>query len=63
MPPYYVLNGAVYAFPTEAFLADPRFCPPEARAHIMPAERSLDVDSKLDLKIAEAILKERQDNA
>ena len=63
MPPYYVLNGAVYAFPTRAFLSDPRFCPPEARAHIMPAERSLDVDSELDLKLVETILRARQDDA
>lgn len=58
LPPTYALNGAVYAVRTDVFRADPShsFLPGKARLVEMPAERSIDIDTQLDLTIAEALL-------
>jgi len=56
LPPVHVLNGAIYiaGIPwlrrTRAFLTD------ETVAYLMPAERSVDIDTELDFALAETIL-------
>jgi len=57
LPPTYALNGAVYAFKTVPFLADEShsFLPGKSHMVEMPEERSIDIDTALDLKIAETI--------
>jgi len=57
LPPAWRLSGAVYAFWREN-LRDPAkeiLCG-EVRAVIVPPERSLDIDTTLDLAVAEAVL-------
>jgi CMP-N,N'-diacetyllegionaminic acid synthase len=56
-PPAYVLNGAIYLNRVESLLASRTFQPPGTLAYPMPAERSCDIDTPLDLQIAEMILK------
>ena len=57
LPDAYAINGAVYAARTDVLLADesPSFIVGNAKGVVMPAERSVDIDTKLDLVIAEAI--------
>jgi len=55
LPPVYVRNGAVYAtrrdvIERDAILGD------DCRAHVMPRERSIDINDPLDLAFAEFLL-------
>ncbi len=54
--PAYAINGAVYVGSVEQLLQNEGFLGPETVAYEMPAERSIDIDTKLDLRIAAAIL-------
>lgn len=54
LPPYYRLNGAVYATTSEVLKSERSFLLSHGtRAYIMPTERSVDIDTKLDWDIAE----------
>lgn len=55
-PPAYFLNGAIYLNRCASLRATRSFQPPGALALRMPPERSLDIDTLLDLRIAEAFL-------
>ncbi len=56
LPPIYSLNGAMYFARTE-WLRDRRsFVGPGTLGYPMPAERSVDIDSPLDWRIAEMLL-------
>ncbi|MFD2170090.1 cytidylyltransferase domain-containing protein [Tumebacillus lipolyticus] len=57
LPPAYALNGAVYVAETEWLKRSKSFLAAGVVAHIMPGERSLDIDTELDLYLAEAMLK------
>lgn len=52
LPVYYQLNGAIYISDTEKLYRNKNFLNDETLAYIMPAERSVDVDSELDLLVA-----------
>jgi len=56
LSPAYALNGAIYLISRESFLYHRTFFPPETFAYIMPAERSIDIDSSWDFHLAELIL-------
>jgi CMP-N,N'-diacetyllegionaminic acid synthase len=56
LPEIYMINGAVYVAKSEWLLQNQTFITPETVAYIMPYERSLDIDSEFDLKIADLIL-------
>ena len=62
LSPTYCLNGACYAVKTDVFLKDDThsFLPGKAKMVLMPDERSVDIDTKLDLDIAAAIYKATQ---
>jgi len=57
LPTTYALNGAVYAVKTEVFLTDDShsFLPGQSALVEMSAERSVDIDTPLDLIIATAV--------
>jgi CMP-N,N'-diacetyllegionaminic acid synthase len=55
-PRVYILNGAVYVAQTTWLQQQRTFLTPATVAHIMPRERSLDVDTELDLKICESLM-------
>lgn len=57
LPDAYALNGAVYVADVAWLRQNGKFMSPQTVAHIMPRERSIDVDSALDLTIAKAIAK------
>lgn len=52
-------NGAVYAIGVDDFLEHDRFFLRPCRAVVVPAEDSIDIDSELDLMLAELILQRR----
>jgi N-acylneuraminate cytidylyltransferase len=59
-PPVYRLNGGIYIADTAWLERTRSFVTEETRAFEMPAERSIDIDSPLDLALAEAVIQRRQ---
>jgi N-acylneuraminate cytidylyltransferase len=57
LPTAYVPNGAVYVARWEKLRAIESFIAPDMRGITMPTERSIDIDTKLDMFIAEALMK------
>lgn len=57
LPETYALNGAIYVFDVPWFRERRTFVGPETAAYVMPAERSVDVDTELDLVVADALLR------
>lgn len=55
-PNFYRLNGAIYMARTDYFLDLRGFIGPQSYAYVMPTERSIDIDSKLDFIVAESLL-------
>ncbi len=49
-------NGAIYVVEIETFLKNQLFCQPPVIPYIMPPESSVDIDTEIDLKMAEFIL-------
>jgi len=58
LPPVYVLNGAVYVARTPWLLAHDGFIAPDGVASVMPPERSIDIDTLLDFRLAELLAAE-----
>jgi CMP-N-acetylneuraminic acid synthetase len=56
LPPVYQLNGALYVTRTKALFEENRILGEFTIPYIMPQERSIDIDSQTDLRIAEYIL-------
>jgi len=57
LPTYYRINGSIYAIDTRVLERLRSFFPPDgAMAYIMPPERSIDIDTRLDFTIVEAIV-------
>jgi len=55
-PELYELNGALYVADVKYLLANRAFMSDETLAYIMPGERSLDIDTELDIKFLEFLL-------
>lgn len=53
---YYRINGAIYIVDVKHFLAGKDIYGPGSFAYVMPAQRSIDIDTALDFLIAEAVL-------
>ena len=59
LPKYYRMNGAIYLLKTEELYKQKMFAD-KCYAYIMPEERSIDIDTEMDCKIAELYLKEKE---
>ncbi|QWG17059.1 acylneuraminate cytidylyltransferase family protein [Bradyrhizobium sediminis] len=59
LPPVYAANGALYFARREWLQRQRTFITTETLGYVMPIERSVDLDSALDWKLAELLLKER----
>lgn len=59
----FVPNGAVYVAKTAWLRENKSFMGPETRVHVMPPERSIDIDAYLDLVTARAVLAEMEKGA
>lgn len=58
LPEVYALNGAIYLVRSEVLLTG-GWNGPRTAAYVMPLERSIDIDTSLDLAIAEFLLGRR----
>lgn len=56
LPPIYALNGAVYLIRVDTFRAMRRFVHAETVAHVMPRERSIDIDTLEDFETASRLV-------
>ncbi len=59
LPKQYILNGAIYFAKTDYFLSSPDIYFEKAYAYIMPAERSIDIDSQRDFDMCEFFIQKR----
>jgi len=59
-PAIYRLNGAVYVTGRNVIMKQNRILGNDTRAYIMPPARSIDIDSEIDLKLAELLIRERE---
>ncbi len=60
LPKYYMLNGAIYIGKVQKVLKENTFfLSRNIYAYLMPRERSVDIDNKIDFKLAEILIKER----
>ena len=55
LPRTYVRNGAVYAARRETIIRKHSFYGDDARAHVIPPERAINIDSELHLALAECL--------
>lgn len=53
----YVINGSIFFAKWDVFYKDKDWFKINSKAYIMPKERSVDIDSYLDFKLAETLLK------
>ncbi|MDE6846220.1 MAG: acylneuraminate cytidylyltransferase family protein [Lachnospiraceae bacterium] len=58
MPQYYQINGAIYMMKTYILDRISDLYGERSYAYIMPREKSIDIDSMIDFKVAEIILEE-----
>ena len=61
-PPVYVRNGAIYATRRDILVESRSFYGEQVRAYVMPYKRSINIDSEIDLVMAEQILGHSQGN-
>jgi CMP-N-acetylneuraminic acid synthetase len=57
LPKVISLNGAVYVAEVTWLLREEKFIAPETVYYEMPPERSVDIDTELDLMLAELLVK------
>lgn len=59
LPNYYCPNGAIYIITPESLRKNKTFYPKKTIPYIMPKERSVDLDTEFDFKLAEFLLKNK----
>lgn len=59
LPPFYRLNGAIYLADAPFLHETQSFMTSETYAYVMPLECSVDIDTLLDFRLAELLLRER----
>ena len=59
LPPVYVLNGVLYLATRAFLLREQAFIAPDTVGYVMPAERSVDIDSPLDWQWAEFLMEQQ----
>ena len=57
--PLFTLNGAIYFIRTSVFVTERKFIPERTFAYVMPAERSIDIDTPWDFYLADLVLKDK----
>jgi len=62
-PPAYIRNGAVYLTRRDIIMKANSIWGKVIRPYVMPPERSVNIDGELDLKLAEALIRERQEQS
>lgn len=60
LPSAHFINGAIYVTRYSVLMGEHKILGRDTRAFVMDAKSSIDIDTSLDFKIAEALMKERQ---
>ena len=63
LPEIYRINGAIYIVKTQILIESKTFEPENLTGYIMDESSSIDIDTDLDFKIAEVMIKECDNNA
>jgi CMP-N-acetylneuraminic acid synthetase len=63
LPPVYIRNGAVYAVKREVVMLQNSLIGAVSRPYVMPEERSVNVDSRLDFLMAGLLLEQQENQA
>lgn len=58
-PACFQINGSIYIWRRDCFCAAPAVLYPNTRLFVMPAERSIDIDTEFDFTLAELVLSRR----
>lgn len=61
LPPAYIRNGAIYAVRRNVLMKQNTLHGKDSRPYLMPPDRSINIDSELDLKLAEVLMQEKSD--
>lgn len=59
-PQCYDMNASIYAWTRKSLLFGTTLFNPDTLIHVMPEERSIDIDSELDFRIVEMIMQTRE---
>lgn len=59
-PACYDMNASIYSWNRDGFWSGGGLFGPRARLHVMPEERSIDIDSEFDWRIVSMLLAERE---
>ena len=59
LPKFYCPNGAIYITTPDSLRKNKTFIPKKTIPYVMPQERSVDLDTEFDFKLAEFILKNK----
>lgn len=59
-PLVYRINGAVYVTRKQVIMIENKVWGDDTRAYIMPWNRSVDIDTEIDFKLAELLMQERE---
>jgi CMP-N,N'-diacetyllegionaminic acid synthase len=62
LPKIYRLNGAIYVMKTEVFLRKKTFETNDITGYIMSSKNSIDIDTLIDFKFAELLLKDSEND-
>lgn len=60
-PPCFDMNASIYAWKRESFFGQTSIFSAKTGIHVMPEERSLDIDSELDFRIVKFLLETRHE--
>lgn len=63
LPPAYAMNGAVYVLKVQTLRERKTYFTDRTFGYVMPRERSLDIDTAWDLKVADLLLSNPSDTA
>lgn len=58
-PECFDMNASIYGWRRQALREDPKVFYPDTQIHVMPRDRSFDIDEELDFAIVELIMKQR----
>ena len=58
LPSYYRLNGAIYLSEIEYYIKNKGFFGADTYAYVMPNNRSIDIDNKIDFELCKIMMNE-----
>lgn len=60
-PACFDMNASIYAWTRDALMSERGLFNPDTKLHVMPEERSIDIDSELDFQFVEFLMSQRHE--